>query len=252
MSAGPEATAVLVMAKAPVPGYAKTRLAATVGPWAAADLAMDSLLDTLAAAAGTGWPVVVALTGDIDSAARADELRAALARCLVIEQRGRDLGKRLAAAHADAMAVGGATAVGGTAVVGSTAVVQIGSDTPQVQTGDLVAARDRLIGRDAVLGPAVDGGWWLLATRRPAVADCLASVPMSRADTGARTLRALGAAGWRVRRTKRLRDVDTGRDAEAVARLAPGSRFAMRWSGGRRARTAGRSEAGLVAPRIGP
>ncbi|MGH3465124.1 MAG: TIGR04282 family arsenosugar biosynthesis glycosyltransferase [Kribbellaceae bacterium] len=246
MTSGPEAAAVLVMAKAPVPGYAKTRLAATVGPRAAADLAMDSLLDTLAAAAGTGWPVVVALTGDIDSAARADELRAALARCLVIEQRGRDLGERLAAAHADAMAVGGATGVGGTAVV------QIGSDTPQVQTGDLVAARDRLIGRDAVLGPAVDGGWWLLATWRPAVADCLASVPMSRADTGARTLRALGAAGRRVCRTKRLRDVDTGRDAEAVARLAPGSRFAMRWSGGRRARTAGRSEAALVAPGIGP
>jgi uncharacterized protein len=240
MSSGPDAAAVLVMAKAPVPGFAKSRLAATVGPGAAADLAADSLLDTLAAAAGTGWPVVVALTGDVDSAARADELRAALAPCLVIEQRGRDLGERLAAAHADASAVGGP------------AVVQIGSDTPQVESGDLVAARDGLVDRDAVLGPADDGGWWLLATRRPAVAACLASVPMSRADTGARTLRALGAAGWRVRLTKRLRDVDTERDAEAVARLAPGSRFAMRWTDGRRAWTAGRSEAALVAPGIGP
>jgi uncharacterized protein len=252
MSSGPDAAAVLVMAKAPVPGYAKTRLAATVGPRAAADLATDSLLDTLAAAAGTGWPVVVALTGDVDSAARADELRAALAPCLVIEQRGRDLGERLAAAHADATAVGGAMAVGGATGVGGPAVVQIGSDTPQVEPGDLVAARDGLVGRDAVLGPADDGGWWLLATRRPAVAACLASVPMSRADTGARTLRALGAAGWRVRLTKRLRDVDTERDAEAVARLAPGSRFAMRWTDGRRAWTAGRSEAALVAPGIGP
>jgi glycosyltransferase A (GT-A) superfamily protein (DUF2064 family) len=257
MSSGPDAAAVLVMAKAPVPGFAKTRLAATVGPRAAADLAADSLLDTLAAAAGTGWPVVVALTGDVDSAARADELRAALAPCLVIEQRGRDLGERLAAAHADAMAVwgataGGAMAVGGATGVGGPAVVQIGSDTPQVESGDLVAARDGLVDRDAVLGPADDGGWWLLATRRPAVAACLASVPMSRADTGARTLRALGAAGWRVRLTKRLRDVDTGSDAEAVARLAPGSRFATRWTDGRRAWTAGRSEAALVGPGIGP
>ncbi|MGH3485791.1 MAG: TIGR04282 family arsenosugar biosynthesis glycosyltransferase [Nocardioidaceae bacterium] len=210
--------AVLVMAKAPVPGFAKTRLAATVGPTAAADLATDSLLDTLAAAAGTGWPVVVALTGDIDSAPRAAELRTALAPCLVIEQRGHDLGERLAAAHADAMAV-------------ANAVVQIGSDTPQVEPGDLVAAHDRLAGHDAVLGPASDGGWWLLATRRPAVADCLARVPMSRVDTGARTMRALGTAGWRVGRTKPRRDVDTARDAEVVARLAPGSRFAARWAG---------------------
>jgi rSAM/selenodomain-associated transferase 1 len=212
--------AVLVMAKAPVPGFAKTRLAATVGPRAAADLATDSLLDTLAAAAGTGWPVVVALTGDLDSAPRADELRAALGRCLVIEQRGRGLAERLAAAHADAALVAGRP----------TAVVQIGSDTPQVESADLVAARGRLAGRDAVLGPARDGGWWLLATRQPSVADCLVSVPMSRDDTGARTMQALGTAGWRTGHTRRLRDVDTARDAEAVARLAPASRFAARWA----------------------
>jgi len=212
--------AVLVMAKAPVPGFAKTRLAATVGPRAAADLATDSLLDTLAAAAGTGWPVVVAFTGDLDSVPRADELRAALGRCLVIGQRGRGLAERLAAAHADAAVVAGRP----------TAVVQIGSDTPQVTSADLVAAHDRLAGHDAVLGPARDGGWWLLATRQPAVADCLVSVPMSRPDTGVRTMRALGTAGWRTGRTRRLRDVDTARDAEAVAGLAPASRFAARWA----------------------
>jgi uncharacterized protein len=222
MTARPDAAsdaAVLVMAKAPVPGFAKTRLAATVGPRAAADLATDSLLDTLAAAAGTGWPVVVAFTGDLDSVPRADELREALGRCLVIEQRGRGLAERLASAHADA-----ADAIG-------SAVVQIASDTPQVTSADLVAAHNRLAGHDAVLGPALDGGWWLLATRRPAVAGCLASVPMSRVDTGARTIRALGAAGWRTGRTRRLRDVDTARDAEAVAGLAPASRFAARWTG---------------------
>ena len=269
----PDTPTVLVMAKAPVPGLAKTRLAASVGPRAAADLATDSLLDTLAAAAGTGWPVVVALTGDLDSATRADELGAALAGCTVIEQRGDGLGERLAAAHFDAMAVGG------------TAVVQIGSDTPQVEPADLVAAHDRLAGSDAVLGgldaglagpdivlaghdavlgpaddavlagpdavlgPADDGGWWLLATRRPAVAECIAGVPMSRTDTGVRTIRALHAAGWRVGRTRRLRDVDTARDADAVARLAPATRFAARWADRGRAWAAGRSEAGLVAGR---
>ncbi|HEU0285944.1 MAG TPA: hypothetical protein VFR22_02800, partial [Nocardioidaceae bacterium] len=58
VGAAGDGAVVLVMAKAPVPGFAKTRLAASVGPRAAADLATDSLLDTLAAAAGTGWPVV--------------------------------------------------------------------------------------------------------------------------------------------------------------------------------------------------
>ena len=227
VGAAGDGAVVLVMAKAPVPGFAKTRLAATVGPRAAADLATDSLLDTLAAAAGTGWPVVVAFTGKLDSVPCADELRKALARCLVIEQRGRGLGERLAAAHADA-ADAAAAAVARPAGR-PTAVVQIGSDTPQVESADLVAAHDRLAGHDAVLGPARDGGWWLLATRQPAVADCLETVPMSRADTGARTMRALGAAGWRTGRTRRMRDVDTARDAEAVARLAPASRFAARW-----------------------
>lgn len=251
-----DAPVVLVMAKAPVPGFAKTRLAAIVGPRAAADLAMDSLLDTLAAAARTGWPVVVALTGDLDSAPRADELGAALAQCTVIEQRGDGLGERLAAAHADAMADG-------------TTVVQIGSDTPQVAPADLVAAHDRLAGHDAVLGPADDGGWWLLATRQPAVAECLVEVPMSRIDTGVRTMRALNAAGWRVGRTGRLCDVDTARDAAAVARSAPTTRFAARWAGVSRPWTAGRPgaphetgrrrpwlagppEAPLVASEIGP
>lgn len=220
VGAAGDGAVVLVMAKAPVPGFAKTRLAATVGPRAAADLATDSLLDTLAAAAGTGWPVVVAFTGELDSVPRAGELREALARCLVIEQRGRGLGERLSAAHVDAADAAGRP----------TAVVQIGSDTPQVESAHLVAAHDRLAGHDAVLGPARDGGWWLLATRQPAVADCLETVPMSRADTGARTMRALCAAGWRTDRTRRMRDVDTAHDAEAVAWVAPASRFAARWA----------------------
>ncbi|MGI9163544.1 MAG: glycosyltransferase, partial [Mycobacterium sp.] len=54
----------LVVAKAPVPGLAKTRLAAAVGDEAAADIAAAALLDTLDAVAGTPFAArVVALTG---------------------------------------------------------------------------------------------------------------------------------------------------------------------------------------------
>ncbi len=45
---------------------------------AAAELAAAALLDTLDAAAAVGWPVVVAMTGDLTQAARLDEITAAL------------------------------------------------------------------------------------------------------------------------------------------------------------------------------
>ncbi|MDT7765522.1 MAG: uncharacterized protein QOC63_4942, partial [Mycobacterium sp.] len=60
---------VLVVAKAPAPGQAKTRLAASVGAQAAADIAAAALLDTLdAVAAAQVQARVVALTGDLDNA----------------------------------------------------------------------------------------------------------------------------------------------------------------------------------------
>ena len=96
---------VLVVAKAPVPGRAKTRLAATVGDRVAADLAAAALLDTLDAVAAA--PVaarVVALTGELDAAANAAEIRRRLQSFTVIGQRGDDFGDRLANAHADAAA----------------------------------------------------------------------------------------------------------------------------------------------------
>ena len=87
---------VLVVAKAPVPGQAKTRLAAGVGDQAAAEIA---------AAAVAAAPVaerVVALTGELDAADRADEIRARLADFTVVPQRGADFAARLANAHVDA------------------------------------------------------------------------------------------------------------------------------------------------------
>lgn len=62
---------VLVMAKAPVPGLAKTRLAPDLGVGGAADVAAAALLDTLDAVAAA--PVasrVVAMTGDVERRGR--------------------------------------------------------------------------------------------------------------------------------------------------------------------------------------
>lgn len=200
---------ILVVAKAPVPGLAKTRIAANVGDDAAADLAAAALLDTLDVAVGTGSTVVVALTGDLDRAARARELRTALNGLVVVPQIRATLGERLARAHLDADIGHG--------------VVQVGMDSPQLTAGDLIEAADLLGGHPSVLGPAEDGGWWLLGVRAGADASALATVEMSTASTGQHTREVLPQPTAYLRT---LRDVDTWEDARVVAQEVPYSRFA--------------------------
>lgn len=202
----------LVVAKAPVPGLAKTRLAATIGDAAAAELAAASLLDTLdAVRAAEVDHRVVALTGNLADAARADELTRALASFTVIAQRGDGLGERLANAHADAATTG--------------AVLQIGMDTPQVTAQLLTDAAAQLDSTD-VLGSAEDGGWWALGLRDPALARALIDVPMSAPSTGTATLDALSTAGASITLLRELRDVDFEADLDAVSQLcSPTSRF---------------------------
>jgi glycosyltransferase A (GT-A) superfamily protein (DUF2064 family) len=208
--------ALLVVAKAPVPGLAKTRLAASIGESAAADYAAAALLDTLdAVAAVPAAARIVALTGDLTAASRSAEIESRLSDFTVVEQRGAGFADRLANAHADAAAA-----------AGGLPVLQIGMDTPQV-TADLLAECATTLCRvDAVLGMAHDGGWWVLGVTHPAMAECLREVPMSQPDTGAVTLRALRDTGIDVRLVSELADVDTIDDIDVVGRAClPGSRF---------------------------
>jgi glycosyltransferase A (GT-A) superfamily protein (DUF2064 family) len=205
------APTLLVVAKAPVPGEAKTRIARTIGDEAAADLAAAALLDTLATVTAVGWPVVVAMTGDLSRAARADEIRAALEPLRVVPQRGEGLGERLANAHVDAAA-------------GSTAgVVQVGMDTPQLLVADYLDAGRTVELGSIVVGPATDGGWWLLGLPDPSLAAALQHVEMSTSETGARTVEALGGD---VVMLRTLPDMDTWDDAMAIAGAIPISRLA--------------------------
>lgn len=198
---------VLVVAKAPVPGLAKTRVAQTIGDVLAADLAAAALLDTLEVAGSVGLPVVVALTGALEAAARSEEIGDALAAFTVVEQRGEGFGERLAAAHHDAEIGHG--------------VIQIGMDSPQLAAVDLWVAAEALDTHDAAVGPAIDGGWWLLALRSAVHAKILTAVPMSQADTGRLTVDALVGAGAEVRMLRPLKDVDTWADAVELAARYP-------------------------------
>ncbi|MDT7743022.1 MAG: uncharacterized protein QOE59_2100 [Actinomycetota bacterium] len=210
---------VLVLAKAPVPGRAKTRLSPPATPEGAAGVAAAALLDTLDAAAATPRArVVVALEGSIDEAVRAAEIDAALAPHIVVAQRGHTLGERITAAHADvAAAFPGAVSV------------QVGMDTPQLDVRLLdEALRTVEAGADAALGLALDGGWWSLALRDPRRAGIIADVPTSTDRTGRLTLDALRAALGRdaVAALPALSDVDTADDAVRVCELVPHGRFA--------------------------
>lgn len=202
---------VLVMAKAPVPGQVKTRLAQHVGDDAAAELAAAAFLDTLVACNSAGAQGLLCLAGDLAQAVDGAAISRALLGWTVTAQRGDRFAERLVNAHADA---------------GPGLVVQIGMDTPHVTPRQLREAAGALTDHDAVLGPAEDGGWWALARRDPHVARVLADVPMSTPTTYADTRTALLDAGHRVAAVPTLRDVDTIHDARAVADLAPDSRFA--------------------------
>lgn len=189
-------TALIVIAKEPVPGRVKTRLTPPYTPAQAARLAALALTDTLDAVLGT--PVkrrVLAIAGTWEAPGFE-----------VIQQRGDGLAERLVSTFAD---------------VGEPAVL-IGMDTPQVTSEHLTAAIDALDTADAVYGPAADGGFWLLGLREPLPE--LAAVPMSRADTGEHLLTAL--RDRRVVELGTLTDVDTAEDAARVARQAPHTRFA--------------------------
>ncbi len=217
---GAEPVRMLVVAKAPVPGQVKTRLGADIGMAAAAELAAAALLDTLAACTEAVGPQRCHLSlagdvaGDLAGAVEREALAAALAGWTVTPQHGDTFAARLVAAHHD--------------VPGP--VVQIGMDTPQVTSALLLAAAAGLAGADAVLGPAPDGGWWVLALRDPSRAAPLLTVPMSTPTTYDETRAALETAGLRVGTTTQLRDVDTVADARLVSEAAPGTRFARVWA----------------------
>ncbi len=213
----PARSAILVVAKAPVAGLAKTRLAPRFGPDGAAELAAAALLDTLAAVDQADVASrILAVTGDLAGARRAGEIASVLENFTVIAQRGAGFADRLIAAHADAAVLAGAP------------VLQIGMDTPQVSAGILSDAASMLAdgGVDAVLGRALDGGWWALGVSDPHLATVLGHVPMSRSDTGTLTRAALAERGASVAELPELRDVDTAEDVWTVAdEVGEGSHF---------------------------
>jgi len=93
-------------------------------------------------------------------------------------------------------------------------VVVIGSDIPEIEPGDINEAFRRLAGHDAVLGPALDGGYWLVGLRRtPRLRLPFRCIRWSSEHALADTERELDDAT--ISRLRTLADVD---DAASLAR----------------------------------
>jgi rSAM/selenodomain-associated transferase 1 len=200
----PRRPEVLVMAKAPIPGRAKTRLCPPLSPEQAAGLAEAALIDTLEAAALSGaGRLTLVLEGEpgpwLPPGFR------------VVPQAGGSLDVRLAEAFEHTR---------GPALL-------VGMDTPQL-TPALIDEGIRVLRMpeiDAVLGPAEDGGWWIIGLRR-ADPRVFLGVPMSSPVTGEVQRERLTQLGLRFLELPMLRDVDRFEDALAVAELAPATKFA--------------------------
>jgi rSAM/selenodomain-associated transferase 2/rSAM/selenodomain-associated transferase 1 len=192
--------AVLIMARAPRPGTVKTRLQPLLGPGGCARLQAALIRHTVALAQQVATTYVA-----VDSPGQVDGL--VPAGVTVLPQVGDNLGTRMHAAIAQ---------VGGPVVV-------IGTDAPTLTADHLRDAAKRLAaGDDVVFGPALDGGYYLVAVRRPraepfAIDPALWGGP----DVLPASTAAAEAAGLRAGTLAPLRDLDTPEDARAL--LADGA-----------------------------
>lgn len=199
------ATHLAVIAKSPTPGTVKTRLCPPCTPAGAAAVALAALTATLATIDATSAShrtlVLDGAPGPWTPAGFA-----------VVPQTGDGLADRLHHALTDCLAIAGP-------------VLLVGMDTPQVEPRHLLDARRLLDDADAVLGPATDGGYWLIGLRS-LHEHAFRDVEMSTDRTYEQQRRSLERCGYRVADAATLRDVDTAEDAVAVAALAPASEFA--------------------------
>jgi hypothetical protein len=205
----PEAV-VLVFAKAPQPGRVKTRLIPAIGADGAAALHERLVRETLARICGQPGLAVELWCAPDPGHALFAELARAHALTLRRQCEG-DLGARLW--HAAARALRDAPRV-----------LLVGSDCPELD-GTYLREAAALLCRpdtDAVLGPAVDGGYVLLGLKRAEVA-LFTGMPWGSDRVAALTRERMQRLDWRWRELPALRDVDRPEDLRwyREARRAP-------------------------------
>ncbi len=192
-------TTLCIFVKPPLPGSVKTRLTPFLTAGETASLAAAFFEDTFALARSCEWArVVVACEGDPSPL----EITTGTE---VWPQGTGDLGERM-------------ERVLSLALEGGDSAIAIGTDSPGLPRRFLDAARRKLVGHDAVIGPSEDGGFYLLGLRR-CPSGLLHGLPWSTATTRERLLERLRSSGITVAEVEPWFDVDEPADLRRLAGL---------------------------------
>lgn len=201
-------TALVIVARYPEIGTTKTRLARTLGNEETVQLYRAFLTDLAQRFAGwQDFDLHWTYTPDgVDYAAFMAKLAPELVRHMrCFPQRGEGLGERLLHAF------------GWTHERGYERTVLIGSDSPHIGRDTVARARDALDTADVVLGPAEDGGYYLIAMREPH--DVFRDVPMSTGAVLRMTCELAQRQGLEVSLQETLFDIDELPDLARLAQL---------------------------------
>lgn len=152
---------LIIMAKAPIMGRAKTRLAKDIGAAHAKRIYRAMMGEVIRATSDPRWDTVLAVT-PTSLMGKVPDWRGRPQ----IPQASGSLSPRLAAVFAR-----------------KGKVICIGTDCPDVNAGDIAAGFDAIGRGRHVLGPADDGGFWLIGTQGPVRADLFENVRWSHAQT---------------------------------------------------------------------
>lgn len=188
---------IVIFAKAPLPGFAKTRLIPALGAQGAADLARHLLACTMEAA-------LAAQVGAVElcvTPAPADPVWQTfnLSKAVQWTDQGEGyLGERMARAAQRVLDAG-------------ESVLLIGTDCPALDASQLHRAADALQRSDATLFPTFDGGYALLGLNRfdPSL---FSGIAWSTDSVAAETMSRLNALDWRVDRHATVHDIDEPAD----------------------------------------
>jgi len=194
------ADVLVVMARSPVPGEVKTRLATAVGAEAACALYRAFVADIAARFGGGPWSLIWAVTPpDADLGPLVGQ------RGVQIPQEGDDLAERMHRVFTRLSRDG------------AERVVMIGADAPHVADAALAAAFAALAVDDAVLMPTRDGGYCLVGLRAPH--DIFSDIPMGTDEVFERTRQRLHALNLRCHMLEPTFDVDELADVAELANV---------------------------------
>jgi len=215
--------ALLVFAKTPKPGKVKTRLLAAVSAKTAAELHEACVADTLRLGRKLrGCDVFVFAAGGTSYFRKMEKEQGSGARVRVLPQRGANLGERMENAFRKCFAMG------------YREVVVIGTDTPWMGAERVRQAFAELRANDVVIGPAEDGGYYLLGMRKM-VPEIFRGIPWSTEWVLELTIEKIVALKLRGKLLRKDFDLDRPEDLKRADKilkrnpgLAPGLAGAMR------------------------